>query len=222
MEYAKDQIVVDAARSSNYNMAINLVLISTAKWYLTTDNSSFVQTYVTPSYVYYKSNYMIALGTGGDPVCAASVVLSYDRTTATFLAQYNYASYNAFCAHFSTSIFDIDQTFAVQQGSSVSLIFFGRAFVLSFAVNVGFLEIDELQTVVFRGVLSGKYSYAGVNYIVENRFASRFPGMNPLVCLLYQETGQEFLCMITVGNTLALPVTNHLGNSVAYPQYCNW
>jgi hypothetical protein len=50
----------------------------------------------------------------------------------------------------------------------------------------------------------------------------RYPGMDPIMCIVVTDTGVVLFCLVEVENSFFLPTFNQFGNSWEYPQICNW
>lgn len=90
-----------------------------------------------------------------------------------------------------------------------------RALVTSFAVNIGVLEMVEVEEIVGSHDLitlpSGTLSIA-------KYYDPSYPGMQYITCLT---DFSNPLCIVQMGNAVALPFFQHAGNSTDWPVPCN-
>jgi hypothetical protein len=63
---------------------------------------------------------------------------------------------------------------------------------------------------------------ARIQYYVDQMYDVRYPGMDPIMCIVVTDTGVVLFCLVEVENSFFLPTFNQFGNSWEYPQICNW
>eukprot|EP00981_Chlorochromonas_danica_P005330 scaffold1073_cov179-Ochromonas_danica.AAC.2 len=90
-----------------------------------------------------------------------------------------------------------------------------RALVTSFAVNIQVMEMPEVEEIVgSRSTISLPTATLGI----ANYYDPSYPGMQYITCLTAYSNP---LCIVQMGNVVALPFFQHVGNSTDWPIPCN-
>jgi hypothetical protein len=61
-----------------------------------------------------------------------------------------------------------------------------------------------------------------IQYLVEQLYDIRYPGMVPILCVNVYNTNARLFCLIEMENSFFLPLFNHVGDGFSSPNYCNW
>lgn len=100
-----------------------------------------------------------------------------------------------------------------------------ESFSTSLAVNYGMLPLSYLSQVE---VLTS-FEFRNTTFEYASYIDIRYPRMDVIYCVenltalpedLEMRTADWSLCMVKIGNVLALPLFNHIGGSLATPQEC--
>lgn len=155
----------------------------------------------------------------GDAQGSCSLVpqTSYDRGANKFRIEYSATDYlsdetctrilNPFHVKYQP-LFDLD---AFRIDISVFSI------VTATALNLGIISSYELENV--KGTLS-EIEHNGVTYEYGSFYYRRFPGMDPIICVLRGDG--DIACAVSIGNLLyGFPVFNHFGSNVTDPTPCS-
>jgi hypothetical protein len=99
-----------------------------------------------------------------------------------------------------------------------------ESFILSMAVNMGFLRLDDLSRIF---TVEYPMYLQNTTYLLGEYFDNRNLEMIPIWCL-YNATAipsgkpnMQSLCFYLYDTVVALPVFNHLGVSYNQPEYCD-
>jgi hypothetical protein len=151
--------------------------------------------------------------------CNATSKVTYDRKNSLLKVSYSYSEYmsNPTCRN----IVHPDHLGYISQydGDDFSLTIDVQSLMTAIAVNSGILNTTELELVPFS---QSSYVTDNVQYIVGKYYFPRFPGMQPLVCVLEANnpTNDAFLCGIQFGSIYTQPFFNHFGRQFYEPDMC--
>jgi hypothetical protein len=87
-----------------------------------------------------------------------------------------------------------------------------RTLITAISVNLGILEVSNLQLVESSVTTVNGTKYGAASYVDP-----RYPGMGPILCL---EQGNKQNCLIQMGDYYSIPLFNHIGANESYPEPC--
>jgi hypothetical protein len=95
-----------------------------------------------------------------------------------------------------------------------------RALVTSLAVNVGILQLDDIE-VISNSRMSFPYvrDNQTVQVNVSSYYDPRYPDMDYITCLM-DNVGIPNACIAKFGSVIALPIFHHRGTSDIWPDFC--
>jgi hypothetical protein len=158
--------------------------------------------------------------------CTASYLQpQFWQSEATFHVEYNYGDFidpSTNCA----KVMEVEQFFGEifrgQQTVTIDLDMI--SFATAFAVNIGILNSDFLETVLPVGGETVYIEFRGTVYTYVQNYDVRYPGMDPIGCIvnfnLYPP--ELFFCVVELGSTFVIPIFNSAGNDFYAPEYCDW
>ena len=152
--------------------------------------------------------------------CNATSVASFDPSTGRLTMSYVYSEYvsNPLCTDVMSPAL-LGYSSGVN-GEYLTISVDVRTLITGNAINSGVLEFDEIVEIpAFRS----KYVYDGVVYNVSNYFDPKYPGMEPLACIVSSDANAAIAnsCVLRVSPfAYGFPLFNHIGNNLDLPQPC--
>jgi hypothetical protein len=156
--------------------------------------------------------------------CGIDSYASFDQANAMLSADLNYTEF----IHTSTCNTIVNPLsfgyFPTVDQNNFLLSLDVLSFSTAMAVNLGILLIADL------GIASSsfyEFEFQNTTYLTGQYFDTRYPSMNTIVCIQNMTAfpagskGVQAMCMYLLGQTLALPVFNHFGQSKVEPVYCD-
>jgi hypothetical protein len=61
-----------------------------------------------------------------------------------------------------------------------------------------------------------------LQYYADQLYDIRYPGMDPIMCVIQKSNNKLLLCFVEVETSFFLPFFNHIGSSFDAPEICNW
>jgi hypothetical protein len=218
---------------SNFTLAITLIYLMSAVYsFDVNNNTQYAQLTGAPSVIFdrlYIGPFVVMANStpGGDYLnCSASYAQpQFWQSEATFHVEYNYNDYIKPTSN-CNSVMNIQQFFGEvfpgQQTVTIDLDMI--SFSTAFAMNIGILNSDYLETVLPVGGEAVFLEFHGVRYTYIQNYDIRYPAMDPIGCIVNFNVvpAQLFFCLLELDSTFALPIINSGGNNYDSPEYCNW
>jgi hypothetical protein len=221
--------------SAQENLGVNIILwMSLIRFYSVADptitdfvgigsgNLQYLTLSGDPSVVYNGRYSGLALGSP-DGFCKIPSLVVYDEANANFRAMIRTDVFvnSTTCSAVTTPfIFSNQNSFNAYFAITLDV----RAFSTAMAVNLGYLDIHDLQ-IASGSVL--KMQLKNTFYEIGQYFDVRYPRMTPIYCfkniseIPASDPQIDSLCIMGSGTGLFLPVSNHMGNNLRVPTYCD-
>ena len=211
--------------AATQNLAMNVILLMGYLLVIPTgDQLATFQFTGSPADVFNRENLQAAVASASF-ACPLAPQVDFDFSTSTFEISFAIDDFNALCGN-NIAVRTFDYYGPFYSGYYVSMNIDSVALSVAMAANLGYLPIAYLEEVAFSGLLLATYNTItlvdGVEFQGKQMYDIRFPGMSPIACIFYLNSGDLLACLLLLGNVYALPVLNHAGNSYTYPEYCNW
>ncbi len=195
------------------------------------DNLQYVEFSGEPSIVF-KTSYQQAVASGYKGICNSSALsTTYSQANALFRVSLKHATLDSLiqqsdaCAialnrnMFSTSWGNLDTDYNIELDV--------RSFTTALAVNMGILDLTILGK---SHVQSSYITFENQMYEVNEYFDARVHLMEPILCVTdvvwtnarHNATNitMNDLCFTRYGDTIFLPILNHIGSSLSKPVEC--
>lgn len=236
-------------RIGNYSatqpLAVNLVLWMSYIYYyyvpnpantsyaaLGPDNLQYFEFTGDPSIVF-KTAYRQAVASGYKGICNTSALsTSYSQANAQFRVYLKQSTYDTLLQGSDACVTALDRNIFSSSWGNLDTDYNYeldvRTFTTALAVNMGFVELSTLG----KAHAEPSYiTYGDRSYIVNEYFDTRIRLMEPVLCITdiiwatHRQPATNLtmndLCFIRYGNTIFLPVLNHIGTSLSTPTQCN-
>lgn len=227
MDSVKQELEFLGAFASNQNIAMNLVILMTTIFEFTSSGKLQTVSFSGNPSIVFNRAYIYSTISSPAGNCEAFSSTIFNVYTATYSISYEHNMYEQLCREIAEpSDLGYYSPTAAQDEFIMNIDM--TALTTALSINLGFNANNKIEYVQPSSVLDPSifyFEYRGIEYKVQQLFDTRYPGMTPLVCLVYVETEDIFICTLPIGNVFALPLLNHYGGvetNYDSPQYCNW
>jgi hypothetical protein len=234
--YRRLSVVAD--ETQHLNLAENLIWWTTYVDYYSIDhpnvndfkaigfgNLQYLQLTGNPSVVFNLPDHF-ARFSSRDGVCPMSSFTNYDE--ANHLLSTSFSNYNQFMnsSKCTSAVYPRNLEYNPKfDGNVYEVVMDTESFSVAMGINLNFLELDTLRTV---GQKSSPFSYKNITYVLGEYFDVRYPSMDALFCVhnvtdlpLGLSKSLRAFCVLTMGNSFALPLLNHHGFDENITSYCS-
>ena len=216
----KDDIIYPMSlQMRQSDLAFN-ILVWTA-WSVSVVKSGHIQSFSltgAPDVVFYRENYVGSVGSiHGD--CPLTAITTFDSTSYFFNVQYDINQYtnNSVCMQ----ALQPDTVGNSKKSAFMDIGIDTRSLIIAAGVNEGLVSIDSL--VNLNDYATAPFELGDMTVVLSVLYHPRFPGMNPIACLINQVNNTALGCFMLIGYSIqAIPLLNHHGSGTDLePRLCD-
>ncbi len=209
-----------------YNVADPL---NTSYALIGTDSLQYMEFTGGPSVVF-KSSFSQAMLSNHNGFCNP-ITTSYSEESSSYQFSIDVASFSedVICSTMADKNL-FSKTWG-DRHNSYSFDFDVRSFSTALAVNMGVVDLSTLGWASDRPIYVGNDDN-GISFKIQEYFDTRYSSMNPIVCIMdiftsatrkniFTDIIANDICFMEQGNSIFLPIFNHLGVSFDVPQPCD-
>jgi hypothetical protein len=205
------------AHAYNYTLATNLLIWMTHVW---VDPEYSAQRFYFVGHattVFHTEKTSGGLSSVAHDCINNNSVAAYDPANGNLLLNYNYESFISSPDCQDTLTPSYAGYTELANPSVFELTLDVRSLITATSVNIGILDLTDLQK-----ILSSSYTFYhnGSVYNTSDYIDPAEPDMHPVSCIDHAGLSGA-RCVVVLGQIIGLPIFNHAGASMEYPEPCN-
>eukprot|EP01031_Cornospumella_fuschlensis_P027132 gene27132-32776_t len=167
-----------------------------------------------PLVVFDRQSIVFTAGNSTHDCTAPTTNNRFSSSTGVLTSTYSMATFSATCrSALNPAFFGYD---TITRPATFTMTTDVRTLTVALAVNSGATDLRNLVEVAsFRRELTDAL---GVTYNISRFYDPKFPGMEPVGCILSLDTPA---CIVRRGQMAYIPVLHHVGANLSYPTLCN-